>query len=153
MSLEPIIYAAALLASSGFVVYEGARRAELDERVGITPKELYGKIAKSQVKLQIVDVRPDPEENYEDTHVPGALPFPGCDLAITPEKARERILKSVPTIVVSQAGDAATFARCAASFTSARNLSGGLDAWVDENLPEDSGEFAPPKPSAGGGCL
>jgi rhodanese-related sulfurtransferase len=153
MTLEPFVYAAALLASSGFVVYEGARRAELDEKVGVTPRELYGKIAKSQVKLQIVDVRPDPEENYEDTHVPGAIPFPGCDLAMTPDKAKDRVLKSVPTIVVSESGDRATFDKCAAFFTSARNLTGGLDAWVEENLPEDSGEFVPPKPSAGGGCL
>lgn len=153
MSLEPLAWVAALAMSSSFVVLEGSRRAELDERTAVAPKELYKRIGSSQTKLQIVDVRPDPEENYEDTHVPGALPFPGCDVAKTPEGAKARILKSVPTIVVSADGDPKEFAACAAYFTSARNLEGGLEAWIDANLPEDSGEYIPPKPSAGGGCL
>jgi hypothetical protein len=68
-------------------------------------------------------------------------------------KVMERILPSVPTIIVSEDGDAEAFKKCATFFTSARNLEGGLEAWVDANLPEDSGEYIPPKPSAGGGCL
>lgn len=153
MSLEPIAWVAALALSSSFVVSQGARRAELDEQTPITGKQLYKMIGTSTVKLQIVDVRPDPTENYEDTHVPGAIPFPGCDMSAVPEPVKDRIVKSIPTIVVSEDGDAATFAKCAAFFTSARNLEGGLEGWVDANLPEDSGEYIPPKPSAGGGCL
>ena len=85
MSLEPIAWVAALALSSSFVVVEGARRADLDEQTPITGKQLYKMIGTSTVKLQIVDVRPDPTENYEDTHVPGAIPFPGCDMAAVPE--------------------------------------------------------------------
>jgi len=153
MSLEPIAWIAALALSSSFVVYEGGRRADIDERTGLAPKALYKMIGSSQTKLQIVDVRPDPSENYEDTHVPGALPFPDCDLDKTPAGAKDRIVPSVPTIVVSADGDPKAFAKCAAFFTSARNLEGGLEGWVDASLPEDSGEYIPPKPSAGGGCL
>lgn len=153
MSLEPVAWIAALALSSSFVVAQGARRAELDEQVAIAPKQLYKLIGSSQVKLQIVDVRPDISENYEDTHVPGAIPFPGCDLNALPENIRDRVVPSVPTIVVSAEGDRADFDKCRAFFTSPRNLAGGLEAWVDDNLPEDSGEYVPPKPSAGGGCL
>lgn len=154
MMLEPLFYAGALLAAAGFIAAEGHRRVELEERVGLAPRELYQRIATGHVRLQIVDVRPAPlDENYEDTHVPGAIPFPECDMEKTPPLARERVLASVPTIVVSADGDAAAFQKCAAFFTSARNLEGGLDAWVAANLPEDSGEYLPPKPSAGGGCL
>jgi rhodanese-related sulfurtransferase len=153
MSLEPIAWVAALALSSSFVVYEGDRRADIDERTALAPKALYKMIGSSQTKLQIVDVRPDPSENYEDTHVPGALPFPDCDLDKTPAGAKDRIVRSVPTIVVSAEGDPKVFEKCAAFFTSARNLDGGLEAWIDASLPEDSGEYIPPKPSAGGGCL
>lgn len=153
MSLEPLAWIAALAVSSTFVVSQGARRADLDEQIAITPKQLYKQIGSSQVKLQIVDVRGDIEENYEDTHVPGAIPFPGCELAALPPTVQERIVPSVPTIVVSADGDRAAYDKCRAFFTSSRNLAGGLDAWIDANLPEDSGEYVPPKPSAGGGCL
>jgi rhodanese-related sulfurtransferase len=153
MSLEPIAWVAALALSSSFVVLQGVRRAELDEQTPIAPKALYKMVSSPNVKLQIVDVRPDPSENYEDTHLPGAIPFPGCDSAGVDPKVMERILRSVPTIVVSEDGDAEVFKTCTTYFTSARNLEGGLEAWVDANLPEDSGEYIPPKPSAGGGCL
>lgn len=153
MSLEPVAWVAALALSSSFVVSQGVRRAELDEATPIAPKALYKLVSSPNVKLQIVDVRPDPSENYEDTHLPGAIPFPGCDPTGMDPKVMERILPSVPTIVVSEDGEADAFKKCAAFFTSARNLEGGLEAWVDANLPEDSGEYIPPKPSAGGGCL
>ena len=39
------------------------------------------------------------------------------------------------------------------AFKLARNLEGGIEGWTDEGLPEDSGEYVPPKPGAGGGCL
>lgn len=151
--LELVGWIAAVGVLSALVFVEGSRAAALEAKVGLTAAELYKKLAKSQVKLQIVDVRPDVTESYEDTHVPGAVPFPGCNLEETPEAARERILPTVPTIVVSAEGDAATFEKCRAFFTSARNLEGGMTAWSDEGLPEDSGEYSPPKGGAGGGCL
>jgi rhodanese-related sulfurtransferase len=155
MKLEPMVWALALTLSSSFVVYEGVRRAQLDAARGIDAKELYRALSSAQAKLQIVDIRGDVEENYEDVHVPGAIPFPGCDLEKTPPLARDRIVPSIPTIIVSADGDiaAADAAACSAFFTSVRTLNGGIEAWSDENLPEDSGEFIPPKPSAGGGCL
>ncbi|MFT3912703.1 MAG: rhodanese-like domain-containing protein [Anaeromyxobacteraceae bacterium] len=101
----------------------------------------------------MVDVRPDLSAGYEDARVPGALPMPGCDLAAAPEKARARIVPSVPTVIVTATGSAAEAARCAGFFTSARLLAGGQEAWTDANLPEDSGEYSPPSAKAGGGCL
>lgn len=150
---EPFLFFAAFAAMVTLLVHEGARASQLERAVGIAPKELYRRIARSQSAIQIVDIRPDVSQQYEDTHIPGSIPFPGCDPAATPEAARARIERTVPTVIVSEDGDPAAFARCAAHFTAARNLSGGLDAWVKANLPEDSGEYRPPKSGAGGGCL
>ena len=146
---EWLSYLAVIAVLGALIFVEGTRAHTLEERVALLPAELYRKLAKSQVKLQIVDARALDE--YEDTRIPGAVPFPGCT---TPVPAAEKhVLASVPTIIVSATGDAATFASCRARFTSARNLAGGMTAWSDAGLPEDSGEYVPPKPGAGGGCL
>lgn len=149
--VEPLVWAAVLLVLSALVAREAVAMRALERRVPLSPKELYQAVASSQVKVQIVDIRDDVAE-YEDTHVPGALPLPGCDPAKA-GVAAERVLGSVPTILVSADGDPAEFARCAPRFTQARNLEGGMEGWVDANLPEDSGEYVPPRAAAGGGCL
>jgi 3-mercaptopyruvate sulfurtransferase SseA len=56
-------------------------------------------------------------------------------------------------VLVTGSGDPAEGVRCAGYFTSARLLAGGMEAWSDANLPEDSGEYSPPSAKAGGGCL
>lgn len=149
--MELSVYAALIVVLSGLLLNEGVHAAALEQRVALAPKELYKKLAKSQVKLQIVDARS--LEDYEEMHVPGAIPLPDCSLEAAPDAARARIIPSVPTIVVSEEGGAALFTKCGALFTSARNLAGGMTAWDDESLPEDSGEYSPPKAGAGGGCL
>lgn len=151
--LEPLLWVAALAVLSGMVVTEGKRRTALEAQVPVDAKALYRTLATSKAALQIVDVRADLAEGYEDARVPGALPMPGCDLATTPEKARDRIVPSVPTVIVTSSGDAAEAARCEGFFTSARLLAGGMEGWSDANLPEDSGEYSPPSAKAGGGCL
>jgi rhodanese-related sulfurtransferase len=134
------------------VLVEGARSEHLAAQLPVEPKAFYETLKTSKVKIQIVDVR-ESSDDYEDMHLPGAIPFPNCDLEKTAEEVRERIVPSMLTLIVSDDGDPAVFAKCAAHFTSARNLAGGMTAWDDENLPEDSGEYVPPKASAGGGCL
>jgi rhodanese-related sulfurtransferase len=151
--LEPLLWVAVLAVLSGMVVSEGKHRAALENRVPIGVKELYRTMARSKTALQVVDVRKDLEEGYQDARVPGAIPMPGCDLAATPEKARDRIYPSVPTVLVTSSGDPADAARCAHLFTSARLLEGGMAAWGEANLPEDSGDYSPPSAKAGGGCL
>ena len=151
--VEMPLYVTLLVVLGVLVLGEGRTRAELESRVGISPQQLYRTIGKSTVKIQIVDIREDLEEGYVDTHVPGAIPMPGCDPAKTPPAALERILASAPTVVVTADGAQQPFEACAARFTNARNLQGGLTAWVDANLPEDSGDYVPPKAGAGGGCL
>lgn len=150
--LEPAVWACVLALFGALVAREALANARLQAQVPLTPKELYQTIATSQQKLQIIDIRAGSDE-FEDTHVPGSIPFPACDAAKAPPGAAERVLASVPTVIVSAQGDAAAFSACALRFALARNLGGGLAAWVDANLPEDSGEYVPPKPSAGGGCL
>lgn len=150
--LEPVAWTLVLAFLSVLIAREGLARAALERAVPLSPKELYQTIASSQVKLQILDIRDDIDE-FEDTHVPGAIPLPGCDLAKATSAAAEQVLASVPTIIVSATGAREAFEACAARFTQARNLEGGLEGWVDEGLPEDSGEYVPPKPAAGGGCL
>jgi rhodanese-related sulfurtransferase len=153
MTLEPLGWVAALALSASFVVFEGARRAELDEQTPLPPKTLYKLIGSSSVKLQIVDVRPDPSENFEDDHVPGAIPFPGCDAKSVDEKIKPFLVPSMPTVIVSQDGDPKAFAACTTFFTSPKNLQGGFDAWEEASLPTVGDVYVPPKPSAGGGCL
>ncbi len=151
--LELVAWAALLAALSAGVAVEGRRRADLERRAPLAPQELYRTLARSRTSWQVVDVREDLAGGYEDSHVPGAIPMPGCDPSRTPAAARDRILASVPTAVVSESGDGDTVRSCLARFTSARALAGGMDAWSSARLPEDSGEYAPPSVKAGGGCL
>jgi rhodanese-related sulfurtransferase len=151
--LEPLLWVLVLAVLSGMVVSEGKRRTGLEHQLPVEVKELYRTLATSRTALQVVDVRVDLATGYEEARVPGAIPMPGCDLAAAPEKARDRVYASVPTVLVTASGDPAEAARCAAYFTSARLLAGGMEAWTDANLPEDSGEYSPPSTKAGGGCL
>jgi rhodanese-related sulfurtransferase len=149
---EPFIHLGVIAVLCVLILGEGRRNAELQARQALSPGQLYKKLASSQVKLQLVDARPALDA-YEDTHVPGALPFPGCDKSKTPPAARERIYPYVPTVVITESGDAKTFSECAANFKLALNLQGGMKAWSELNLPEDSGEYSAPSSIAGGGCL
>ncbi len=151
--LEPFAWALLLAGLSALVLGEGRRRAELEARIPVEPRELYRTLARSQSSWQVVDVRAGPEEGYEDSHVPGAVPLPGCDLSRAPAAARDRIYPSVPTVIVSGSGDDAALRGCLRRFTSARWLAGGMEAWSAARLPEDTGEYAPPSVKAGGGCL
>lgn len=150
---EFIIYVAALAILSVALLREGSRATELASKSAVTPKELYTMLSNPQLKVQIVDLRPNDDDNYVDTHIPGALPMPGCDDDATPVAARERIYPYVSTVIVTAEGDQASFEKCRAKFGVARNLAGGQAAWSDARLPEDSGAFSPPKNAAGGGCL
>ncbi len=152
-NFEMWIYLGAMVGLSHLVVVEGHTRASLERRLAIEPRELYRTLARSRNAVQVVDVRLDLAEGYQDSHVPGAIPMPGCDEARAPESARGRILRSVPTVVVSARGGGSEEHACVDRFTSARALAGGMEAWDAANLPEDSGEYAPPSVKAGGGCL
>jgi rhodanese-related sulfurtransferase len=152
-SLEPAVWVGLLLVLAGLVVSEGSRRADLERRVPLAPAELYRTLARAGTSWQVIDARLDVAEEYEDAHVPGAIPMPGCDLARAPEAARQRIHRAVPTVIVTATGDADEVRRCLGSFTGARSLAGGMEAWSDANLPEDSGEYSAPSARAGGGCL
>ena len=150
---EAVAWAVALAVLSALVVVEGGRRADLERRVPVAPRELYRTLARSQTGVQVVDLRPDLENDYDDSHVPGAIPLPGCDPSLAPPGAAARIQRSVPTVLVSEDGGGEALSRCLARFTSARTLAGGMDAWDGERLPEDVGEYTPPSSKAGGGCL
>lgn len=150
---EAIVWTVVLVALAAFVAREGRARSDLERRVPVSARELYRTLARSQTSWQVVDIREDLEEGFEDARVPGALPMPGCDLSRVPERARDRILPSVPTVIVTADGAAEGLDRCAAFFTSARILAGGMAAWSEASLPEDSGEYSPPSAKAGGGCL
>jgi rhodanese-related sulfurtransferase len=134
------------------LLVEGKKSVQLQSQIPLSAKELYSKLAHSQVKLQILDVRTG-SDGYEDSHIPGAIPLPGGDLASASSEVRERVFSYVPTLVVSSDGDSKAFEACRANFPLARNLAGGMTAWTSANYPEDSGEWVPPKNHAGGGCL
>ena len=151
--LEPAVYAVVLAALAALLVTEGRRRVELERRLPVEAKEAYRTLARSQTAWQVVDVRPDLADGFDDAHVPGALPLPGCDPARAPEAARDRILTSVPTLVITAEGDEPGLSACLARFGAARSLAGGMAAWSAARLPEDSGSYSPPSAKAGGGCL
>jgi len=151
--IETAVYLALLAGLSLLVAAEGRRRAELERRVPVAPAELYRTLARSQTAWQVVDVRPDLADGYEESHVPGAIPLPGCDPERAPAAARARIHATVPTVIVTSGDGGAEVEGCLARFGAARRLAGGMEAWSQARLPEDSGEYAPPSVKAGGGCL
>ncbi len=150
--VEPAAWFAVLGVLATLVWGEGRERARLERQLPVEPRDLYRSLARSQTALQVVDVRGD-LTRYEDAHVPGSVPMPGCELAQAPETARHRIDASVPTVLVGGSGGDAEASLCARRFTTARTLAGGMEAWSDANLPEDSGVYSPPSVRAGGGCL
>lgn len=150
---EAAAWVALLFFLSGLVVGEGARRAQLERRVPLAPAELYRVLARPGTSWQVIDARRDLVEEYEDAHVPGAIPMPACELARAPEAARQRIHRGVATVIVTANGDGGEVRRCIDAFTAARGLGGGMAAWSAANLPEDSGEYSAPPARAGGGCL
>ena len=149
-SLETAAWLAALAAAAGLVWSEGAERAALERRVPVAPRELYRALARAPEGLQVVDVRED-RGGFEDAHVPGAIPLPGCELARAPERARARLVGSAPTVLVGATGAAEETERCAGLFRSARTLAGGMEGWSEAGLPEDAGAWIPPPPETGGG--
>jgi 3-mercaptopyruvate sulfurtransferase SseA len=151
--LESIIYVAALVVLSAVLLLEGRKTTELLAHQSVSPKDLYAQLSNPQVKLQIVDLREYDDDHYLDAHIPGAIPWPGCDDAKLPEKARERVYSYVNTIIVTDQGDGALFEKCRARFGQARLLAGGMAGWSAASLPEDTGDYSPPKNAAGGGCL
>ncbi len=148
---EPFAWLIVAAALSGLVASEGRKRAELEARVPFSAPDLYRSLAKSQSRWQIVDARE--ESAYADSHVPGAIPMPSCDATKVPAAAVGRAIVSVPTVIVTSSGADADFRACLSTFTAARNLEGGMAAWSDAGLPEDSGDYSPPSVKAGGGCL
>lgn len=150
--LEAGAYIVTLAVLGGALFMEGRHHAQLQAQVPITAKDLYRKLASSQVKLQIIDARTDVSE-YEDTHIPGAIPVPGCNLDELDPDVRQRVYSFVPTIVVTQDGDTTAYQNVRKHFAQVRNLEGGMEAWSEASYPEDSGEWIPPRAGAGGGCL
>lgn len=151
--LEAVLYVAAMLGLGVLLLGEGRRNTELLAKRAVSPKALYALLSNPQVKVQLVDLRPYDDDHFVDTHVPGSIPLPGCDFDQAPEAARERIYPYVSTVLITEEGDPAAFEACRVKFGQARLLEGGLAAWSSANLPEDTGEYAPPKNAAGGGCL
>lgn len=152
-SVEVAAFAAAFALLSALLVAEGRRRVDLERRLPIQPTEMYRTLARSATGVQVIDVRPDLVDGYEDAHVPGAIPLPACDPERAPEAARDRIYPTVPTVLVAGSGDEPEVRRCLDRFKRSRVLAGGMEAWSAARLPEDSGAYSPPSAKAGGGCL
>jgi rhodanese-related sulfurtransferase len=151
--LEGVIYAVAMAVLGALLFTEGRHTTELMAKHAVTPKAVYAMLSNPQLKVQLVDLRAYDDDHYVDTHVPGAIPLPDCDLAKAPEAARDRIYPYVTTIIITDTGDPAAFEACRSKFGQAQLMAGGMEAWSDANLPEDTGDYAPPKGAAGGGCL
>ncbi|MBL8919588.1 MAG: rhodanese-like domain-containing protein [Myxococcaceae bacterium] len=150
---EPLLYGAVMAVLLVALIAEGRRSAALDGKLALNAKELYGLLSNPQVKLQLVDLRAYDDDNYLDAHVPGSVPMPDCSIENAPPAARDRIYPYVQTVLIAGDGQEAAVERCRGQFMNARVLAGGMTAWSDALLPEDVGDYSPPKNSAGGGCL
>lgn len=150
---EPFIYIVVFLVLGAGLVNEGARAAALERKIPLTADELYEKLKKGSAKVQLVDIREEVEDNYDEGHIPGSIPFPNCSAEAQPEGAKGVIEASRPTVIITAEGDQEAFEACAKQFSRVRNLAGGYEAWVDADKPEDVDEYSPPALGAGGGCL
>lgn len=152
-----LAYFSFVIISSVFLFINDKKNIELQNQIELSSQELYKKIAQSQIKFQIVDIRTDSNKLYEEAHIPGSIPFPNCDFDQTNSLIKKYIFSYVPTIIVSQQGNKDEFKKCLLIFKNIQNLAGGFSHWQDSSLPEDVGEYTPPKSilssSNGGGCL
>ena len=146
--LELPLYVAVIAVLSALIFFDGRKAAALEAQRPVTPKQLYQLLSTPKLKVQVVDLRPHDDDHFIDAHIPGAISMPGCAIDEQPNA-----YPYVLTVIVTAEGDTAAYEACGKHFAAARNLAGGMAAWSDANLPEDVGEYRPPKPSASGGCL
>lgn len=159
--IERSIYIGIIVVLSVIVLSLGKKELELKKQIPITAEELYKKLSNPKIKVQVVDVREltssDEVGGYEDSRVPGSLPFPNCDeTKMNTENLKEALKRINPymyTVIVSTDGNPEIFKKCAAKFNNAQNLAGGMKAWQEAGLPDESGEYTPPKAGSGSGCL
>jgi 3-mercaptopyruvate sulfurtransferase SseA len=159
--IERGIYIAVIAVLAIVLISFGKKELELKKQMPITAEELYKKLSNPKLKVQIIDVREltssDDVGGYEDSRIPGALPYPNCDDSKMNQgylvEAKKRINPYLYTVIVSKDGDPEIFKKCAEKFTNVQNLAGGMKAWQEAGLPDESGEYTPPKAGGGGGCL
>lgn len=153
-NMEWMAYSGVVILLGLALLVEGKKQNELNAEIPITGGQLLRAISQSQSKIQILDTRSlSGSDGYEDSHIPGAIPFPDCDLSAAPESARAQIAEFAPTIIVSDSGSKEVYEKCRGQFRQVRNLAGGMKAWIDDSRPEDSGDYTAPRSSSGGGCL
>lgn len=116
------------------LLLQGAKlqRAALDTARAVAAPDLYREIRVAPEKYQLVDLRDAAE--FEDGHLPQAVNL-----------KPDGVLKGAPldrykrTVIVTEEGDAETFATLAREFKLAMNLDGGMTQWRMSRLPEVSG--------------
>ncbi len=161
-ALQRTLFIGIIVTLIGVLGHLGKTQAELERRFPYSPQTLLRQLASSNTTLQLVDARPKADEatatdddvgDFEETHIPGAIPLPDCDVSKGSPLVLSQISSSIPTVIISKDGSRAVYEKCIAEFSLARNLFGGMVAWVEEGYPEADGEFVPPTMGTGGGCL
>lgn len=115
----------------GGLPQQGAAAADTDPGLQITPRELAELIQNGKA-VQLIDVR-DPVET-QISHLPNAVSIPYYQLS---QKVNE-LDRNIPIVLFCRTGVRSTWALKIlrnAGFTNARNLKGGLNAWVKEIDP------------------
>jgi len=145
--IERSVYIVVILVLAFVLFTLGKKEVELKKQIPITAEELYKKLSNPKIKVQIIDVREltssDEVGGYDESKM-------------TTENLKEALKRINPyayTVIVSSDGNQEIFKKCASKFTNVQNLAGGMKAWQDAGLPDESGEYTPPKAGGGGGCL
>jgi len=124
-------YITVILLLSLTLIGQGRTLERLSQRMRkvITPREAYARIRQAPGIYQVIDLRGI--DDYAEGHLPGAL-------LLGPELPLDRYK---PTILVSEDGDPGLFRRKTQELRlrSSINLQGGMVAWRQARLPEQSG--------------
>ncbi|MBT3234699.1 MAG: rhodanese-like domain-containing protein [Bdellovibrionales bacterium] len=159
---EWLLYLSIILVLGTVLISEGRTNIDLKRSQEMSAKQLYRDLAATGRSIQLVDVRPydegddDPEyTSYQEAHIPGSIPIPGCDSKIADREAFEMVNPYTLTVLISKNGtiDGELKAKCSSLFIDSIIMVGGMVAWAQRDYPEEDGEYVAPPIGGGGGCL
>lgn len=156
------LYLFILIGLSAMLINAGRKNVDLKSQLPLDVKALFDRMAHASSAVQLIDIRKNLIEEdgtegessaYEESHIPGAIPFPECSDSQSSSDALSQINPYIPTVIISNDGKMGLPPSCKSRFGLVQILAGGMIAWTAQQYPEDEGEYTPPPIGGGGGCL